>query len=72
MSKRLLAIGITLSLVLLFGWGGTKVLKESQPMQITQPLGLTSFQIEWLLASPSPPFGYTRCQSQLLPLVMHL
>lgn len=59
MSKRLLAIGITLSLVSLFGCGGTKVLKESQPMQITQPLGLASDQqktatLDWVIIRDGP------------------
>lgn len=59
MSKRLLAIGIILSLVSLFGCGGTKVLKESQPMQITQPLGLASDQqktatLDWVIIRDGP------------------
>lgn len=59
MSKRLFAIGITLSLVSLFGCGGTKVLKESQPMQITQPLGVASDQqntatLDWVIIRDGP------------------
>jgi hypothetical protein len=59
MSKRLIAIGITLSLVSLFGCGGTKVLKESQPMQITQPLGVASDHqntatLDWVIVRDGP------------------
>jgi hypothetical protein len=59
MSTRLLAIGITVSIVSLFGCGGTKVLKESQPMQITQPLGVASDQqntatLDWVIIRDGP------------------
>lgn len=59
MSKRLFAIGITISLVSLFGCGGTKVLKEPQPMQITQPLGVASDRqntatLDWVIVRDGP------------------
>ena len=59
MSKRLLATGIALCLVSLFGCGGTKVLKESQPMQITQPLGVASDRqktatLDWVIIRDGP------------------
>ena len=54
-----LAIGFTFSLASLFGCGGTKVLKESRPMQITQPLGLASDQqkkatLDWVIIRDEP------------------
>jgi hypothetical protein len=59
MTKRLFAIGITISLVSLFGCGGTKVLKESRPLQITQPLGVASDQqktatLDWVIVRDGP------------------
>ena len=59
MSKRLVAFGIALSLLSLFGCGGTKVLKESQPMQITQALGVASDQqtlatLDWVIVRDGP------------------
>lgn len=59
MSKRLFAIGIALSLVSLVGCGGTKVLKEPQPMQITQALGEASNQkttatLDWVIVRDGP------------------
>ena len=59
MSKRLFVIGVTLSLVSLFGCGGTKVLKESQPVQITRPLGVASDQqntatLDWVIIRNGP------------------
>lgn len=59
MSNRLFVTGITLSLVSLFGCGGTKVLKESQPMQITQALAEVSDQqitvtLDWVIVRDGP------------------
>jgi hypothetical protein len=59
MNKCLFAIGITLSLFTLVGCGGTKVLKESKQLQITQPLGVASDQqntatLDWIIIRDGP------------------
>ena len=53
------AIAILVSACLLTGCGGTKVLKESQPMQITQSLGVVSDRqvtatLDWVIVRDGP------------------
>lgn len=53
------AIAMLVSACLLAGCGGTKVLKESQPMQITQSLGVVSDEqitatLDWVIVRDGP------------------
>ena len=53
------SIAVLACICLLAGCGGTKVLKEAQPMQLTQPLGAVSNQkvtatLDWVIVRDGP------------------
>ena len=63
MNKSLLNLGLSLTYVLsafaVAGCGGTKVLKEPQPLQTTQPLAANSDQevvatLDWVIVRDGP------------------
>ena len=59
MKKILVQSGILLLLLALSGCGGTKVLKEAQPIQTTQPLATVSDQqvtaiLDWVIVRDGP------------------